>query len=113
MKTGILTVSFMLIVTIIYAQTINSTVNNAFGDGPNIGIYNSNAANSINDPRASIWLDDDGKLKFRSVKGLEFAFRNISNTFDDVVIKEGGYVGIGTYTPNYKLTVAGGDIKAL
>jgi hypothetical protein len=87
------------------SQQLISAVNNANGDNSNILIANQNAVSITNDNRATIWLDNDGKLKFRAVTGKGFGFRNYANTEDQVVIDGAGNVGIGTVAPIGKLNV--------
>ncbi|RYE27968.1 MAG: hypothetical protein EOP48_34030, partial [Sphingobacteriales bacterium] len=85
-------------------------MSNAHGDAPNIYIANPNAANLTNDTRAGIWLDNDGQLKFRSVTGNGFAFRNTSNTSDLINISGNGNLGIGTNSPQEALHINNGDL---
>ena len=88
-----------------FAQQLVSTVDNAQGDNSNIKIANSNSLAITNDRRGTIWLDNDGKFKFRSVTGKGFAFRNYANTLDEIIIDGGGNMGIGTTTPRGKLNI--------
>ncbi len=77
------------------------------GDLANIIIRNSNAAATTGDARASIWLDNDGKFKLRSVTGYGIAFRNTSNTADILHINDSG-MAIGAALPTgYMLAVNG------
>lgn len=86
-------------------QQLTSNVNNANGDLPNILIANPSAAGITNDNRATIWLDNDGKFKFRNVTGKGYAFRDYANTDDQVVIDIHGNIGIGSTAPLGRLQV--------
>lgn len=88
--------------------TLRVLINNATGDNANLYLSNSNAANTTNDPRGMIWLDNDGRVKIRSVTGYGFAFRNTQNTSDIMSVADAG-VSIGTLNTNgYMLAVNGG-----
>jgi len=63
---------FTCISTQVSAQQLISAVNNASGDIPNIQIANQSAANTTGDPRSVIWLDNDGRLKFRNATGAGY-----------------------------------------
>ncbi|CAM4117969.1 hypothetical protein SAMN06265348_103268 [Pedobacter westerhofensis] len=98
------------------SQQLTSAINNANGDNSNILIANQSAVSVTNDNRATIWLDNDGKLKFRAVTGKGFGFRNYANTEDQVVIDGAGNVGIGTLVPIGRLNVnvpLNGSISAI
>lgn len=73
-----------------YGQTQVITVNNANGDNAHLMLSNPAAANFTNDTRATIWLDNDGRLRLRSVTGNGFAFGNTFNTADILNITDGG-----------------------
>lgn len=92
--------------------TICSTVTNATGDNNNFLLGNPSAANTTNDPRGDIWLDNDGRLKFRCVTGYGMAFRNVSNTSDIIDITDNGMsIGTTTLPSGYSLAVNGSVIS--
>ena len=99
------------LITRSYGQTQVINVNNAAGDGPHLMLTNPSAAGFTNDTRATIWLDNDGRLKLRSVTGNGFAFRNTWNTGDILNITDFG-MGIGTsyIPPGFQLAVNGNVI---
>lgn len=84
---------------------------NASGDGPQIQLWNPTAIVISGDQRAAIWLDNDAKLKFRSVAGAGFVFRETSNTYDMITITPDSRLGIGTETPQASLQVDDGTSK--
>jgi len=88
-----------------FSQQLVSTVENAHGDNSNILLGNFSSSTITGDHRGAIWLDNDGKLKLRSVTGKGFAFRNYANTLDEIVIDGAGNMGIGTLTPRGKLNI--------
>ncbi|NVM62172.1 hypothetical protein FHW88_000448 [Mucilaginibacter sp. SG538B] len=91
--------------------TINSVVSGAGGDNNNYLFSNPNAANTTNDPRGGIWLDNDGRVKLRSVTGYGFAFRSTGDTFDILNINDNGMsIGTQTMPSGYKLAVNGSAI---
>jgi hypothetical protein len=91
--------------------TVNSTVTGAGGDNNNFLFSNPNAANTSNDPRGGIWLDNDGRFKLRSVTGYGFAFRSTADTFDILNINDNGLsIGTQTMPSGYKLAVNGSAI---
>lgn len=88
-----------------------SRVSGAAGDNSNLTIFNANAKASSNDTRGTIWLDNDGQLKIRSVTGYGTAFRSTSNSFDILNISDNGLViGAPTMPSGYKLAVNGSAI---
>ncbi len=93
--------------------TIVSVVSGAGGDNNNIMISNPAATSQISDIRAGIWLDNDGRLKFRNTTGYGVAFRSQSNTTDIMNVTDAG-VSIGTQaTPaGYKFAVNGSVIAS-
>ena len=91
--------------------TVNSVVSGAGGDSNNYMFSNPSAANTTNDPRGGIWLDNDGRFKLRSVTGYGFAFRSTSDTFDILNINDNGLsIGTQTMPSGYKLAVNGSAI---
>lgn len=91
--------------------TIISAVNNAGGDNNNFFLGNTSAASTTRDLRAGIWLDNDGRLKKRSVTGYGTAFRNTSNTFDILYINDNGLsIGTDYIPPGYSMAVNGNVI---
>lgn len=88
-----------------YSQIQNITLNSAAGDSPHIALFNSDATGWTHDPRAGIWLDNSGQLKFRSVTGNGFAFRNTPNLSDLVIITDNG-MGINTNSIPYGFQLA-------
>lgn len=94
-----------------YSQMQVIKVNDAAGDNPNLLLRNDNAAGYTNDLRASIWLDNDGRLKLRSVTGNGSAFRNTQNTADIINITD---IGMGIYTnyipEGYRFAINGSGI---
>ncbi|MGF7075120.1 hypothetical protein [Mucilaginibacter sp. 3215] len=91
--------------------TVTSTVVGAGGDNNNYLFTNPNAANTTNDRRGGIWLDNDGRVKLRSVTGYGFAFRSTSDTFDILNINDNGMsIGTQTMPSGYKLAVNGSAI---
>ena len=91
--------------------TILSSVANASGDNNNVMITNPNAATLTNDLRGDIWLDNDGRMKFRCVTGYGMAFRNGSNTSDILNITDNGLsVGSSTVPTGYAFAVNGSGI---
>lgn len=87
------------------------TVNNATGDNSNLLLYNNNALNTSHDPRGTIWLDNDGHLKIRSVTGYGTAFRNTSNTSDIMTVTDNGLsIGTSTMPSGYSFAVNGSAI---
>ncbi len=91
--------------------TVLSSVPNAGGDNNNLMLGNPSAASNTNDLRAGIWLDNNGMLKFRSVTGYGFAFRNTSNTYDILNVTDNGMsIGTQTLPPGYSLAVNGSAI---
>ncbi|MHB8209028.1 hypothetical protein [Mucilaginibacter sp.] len=91
--------------------TVLSSVPGAGGDNNNLMLGNPSAASNTNDLRAGIWLDNDGRLKFRSVTGYGMAFRSTSNTFDILNITDGGLsIGAQTLPSGYSFAVNGNAI---
>jgi hypothetical protein len=87
------------------------TVNNATGDNSNLLLYNNNALNTSHDPRGTIWVDNDGHLKLRSVTGYGTAFRNTSNTSDIMTVTDNGLsIGTSTMPSGYGFAVNGSAI---
>ncbi len=91
--------------------TVNSVVSGAGGDNNSYMLSNPTAANTTNDPRGGLWIDNDGRFKLRSVTGYGFAFRSTSNTFDILNINDNGLsIGTQTMPAGYKLAVNGSAI---
>jgi hypothetical protein len=89
------------------AGTMQSDKASANGDGANIILRNANAATLTTETRSSVWLDNDGKLKLRSVTGHGIAFRNTHNSNDILHINDNG-MAIGAALPTgYMLAVNG------
>lgn len=85
--------------------------NNANADNANIRLLNDNAASTTSDKKASIWLDNNGKLKFRSATGIGLAFRNAGNTADIMDINDNGLsIGTNDHPTGYSFAVNGNGI---
>jgi hypothetical protein len=90
---------------------ILANISNASGDNSNIQFGNANAATSSGDKRGAIWLDNDGRLKFRSVTGYGIAFRNVSNTYDIMNVTDNGLsIGTANVPTGYLFSVNGSAI---
>ena len=91
--------------------TTTISVTNATGDNSQLLLSNTSALNTSHDTRATIWLDNDGHLKLRSVTGYGTAFRSTSNTSDIMTVTDNGLsIGTSTVPTGYSLSVNGSAI---
>lgn len=91
--------------------TLTVATGNASGDVNNLLLSNPNASTTTNDTRGTIWVDNDGKFKFRSVTGYGVAFVNTANNADILRITDAGlFVGTSSIPSGYAFAVNGSGL---